>query len=102
MDRDDEPVFIRSKWGTSRYVYNPRNPVGLALIVITLLFVAVALILMETSSGPFATPEPTPWSPAPTYDPWSASTYLPDTEPAPSAGDAGDTGDTGTGASSAP
>ncbi|AXE23751.1 hypothetical protein C0216_10000 [Streptomyces globosus] len=31
----DEPVFVRSRWGTSRYVYNHRNPVGLALIVIT-------------------------------------------------------------------
>ncbi|MEU7607461.1 hypothetical protein, partial [Streptomyces sp. NPDC041003] len=37
MQHDDEPVFKRSKWGTNRYYYNPRNPVGLALIVITLL-----------------------------------------------------------------
>ncbi|MFJ1617395.1 MULTISPECIES: hypothetical protein [unclassified Streptomyces] len=77
MDRDDEPVFIRSKWGTSRYVYNPRNPVGLALIVITLLFVVVMLILMRERAGPFAPPEPTPWSTVPAYEPWPASTYVP-------------------------
>ncbi|MGW3329757.1 hypothetical protein ACWDF9_04295 [Streptomyces rubiginosohelvolus] len=29
----DEPIFIRSNWGTSRYVYNPRNPVGMGLII---------------------------------------------------------------------
>ncbi|MFD3817275.1 hypothetical protein ACFWRZ_19615 [Streptomyces rubiginosohelvolus] len=29
----DEPIFIRSNWGTSRYVYNPRNPVGMGLIL---------------------------------------------------------------------
>jgi len=30
----DEPVFIRRR-GTPHYVYNPRNPVGRALIVLT-------------------------------------------------------------------
>ncbi|MEV6199047.1 hypothetical protein AB0M64_03630 [Streptomyces sp. NPDC051771] len=30
----EEPVFVRSGWGTGRYVYNHRNPVGLALIVL--------------------------------------------------------------------
>ncbi|WP_420078759.1 hypothetical protein ACN6AT_05780 [Streptomyces sp. JL4002] len=35
MRYDDEPVFRRSKWGTNRYHYNPHNPVGLALIIIT-------------------------------------------------------------------
>ncbi|WP_282695801.1 hypothetical protein [Streptomyces sp. CC208A] len=29
-----EPVFVRSGWGTGRYVYNHRNPVGRALIVL--------------------------------------------------------------------
>ncbi|MEU0132740.1 hypothetical protein ABZ172_01680 [Streptomyces sp. NPDC006296] len=38
-DHGDEPVFIRSNWGTSRYVYNPRNPIGLALIIGTLVLV---------------------------------------------------------------
>ncbi|MFE5096726.1 hypothetical protein ACFRCI_42090 [Streptomyces sp. NPDC056638] len=85
MDRDDEPVFIRSKWGTSRYVYNPRNPIGLALIVISLLFAVVMLILMQERVGPFAPPEPTPWSTVPAYEPWPASTYAPDTYPTPSA-----------------
>lgn len=37
---DHEPVFLRSEWGTNRYVYNHRNPVGRALIVLSLLFVA--------------------------------------------------------------
>lgn len=32
--RDDhEPIFVRSRWGTSRYVYNPHNTIGRALIV---------------------------------------------------------------------
>ncbi|MFF9344920.1 hypothetical protein ACF1CG_34845 [Streptomyces sp. NPDC014773] len=30
----EEPVFARSRWGTGRYVYNHRNPAGLALIVL--------------------------------------------------------------------
>ncbi|MFF8591342.1 hypothetical protein ACF061_07805 [Streptomyces sp. NPDC015220] len=34
---DSDRVFIRSKWGTNRYVYNPDNPVGVALIVGSLL-----------------------------------------------------------------
>ncbi|MFF2406768.1 hypothetical protein [Streptomyces sp. NPDC058092] len=88
MDRDDEPVFIRSKWGTSRYVYNPRNPVGLALILSSLLFAVVMLILMEQRVGPFAPPEPTPWSTVPAYgDPWPATTYVPDVYPTPGAGE---------------
>ncbi|MEU0301978.1 hypothetical protein ABZ252_21290 [Streptomyces sp. NPDC006175] len=37
-DSDDEPALIRSEWGTSRYVYNPADPVGLALIIGSLLF----------------------------------------------------------------
>ncbi|WP_327274584.1 hypothetical protein OG609_23290 [Streptomyces sp. NBC_01224] len=92
MDRDDEPVFIRSKWGTSRYVYNPRNPIGLALILITPLLAVVILILMQERVGPFARPEPTPSSTVPAYEPWPASTYVPDTDPAPSA-EEGSTGD---------
>ncbi|MGX4690339.1 hypothetical protein [Streptomyces sp. JNUCC 63] len=37
-DRDDaDRVFVRSRWGTNRYVYNPHNPVGRALIVGSLL-----------------------------------------------------------------
>lgn len=39
--RDDaDCIFIRSRWGTNRYVYSPRNPVGQALIVGSLLFAA--------------------------------------------------------------
>ncbi|MFJ7587486.1 hypothetical protein ACIQZO_08810 [Streptomyces sp. NPDC097617] len=68
MNRDDEPVFKRSKWGTNRYEYNPRNPIGLALIVITLVFGATMLILMANRAGPFKpAPDPKPWSP-PAYD----------------------------------
>ncbi len=43
---DADRIFIRSKWGTSRYVYNPRNPVGRALIVGSLLFVAGGMYLL--------------------------------------------------------
>ncbi|MFJ3877149.1 hypothetical protein ACIPW5_06795 [Streptomyces sp. NPDC090077] len=68
MRHDDEPVFIRSRWGTSRYTYNPRNPVGLALIIITLLFAGVMMILMANRAGPFApTPAKEPWNP-PAYE----------------------------------
>ncbi|MFD9724058.1 hypothetical protein [Streptomyces sp. NPDC059072] len=68
MQYDDEPVFKRSKWGTNRYYYNPRNPVGLALIIITLLFVGTMMILVTTRTGPFAAPPaPKPWNP-PAYD----------------------------------
>ncbi|MCM2417750.1 hypothetical protein [Streptomyces sp. RKAG293] len=68
MHDDDEPVFKRSNWGTSRYYYNPRNPLGLALIVITLLVAATMLILMANRAGPFKLPPAqAPWSPPP-YD----------------------------------
>ncbi|MFI7242741.1 hypothetical protein [Streptomyces qinglanensis] len=48
--RDHEPVLIRSRWGTSRYVYNPNNPVGLALIVITVFVVLGSLFLLGRST----------------------------------------------------
>ncbi|MCF6525103.1 hypothetical protein [Streptomyces sp. JJ36] len=60
---DDEPVFKRSRWGTNHYVYNPHNPVGLALILITVVVGAVVMLLMSQHAGPFASPsEPTPSS----------------------------------------
>nr|WSX47636.1 hypothetical protein OG409_00770 [Streptomyces sp. NBC_00974] len=63
MDYDREPVFKRSKWGTQRYYYNPRNPIGLTLIIISLLFTGTMMLLMANRAGPFA-PEPAPrWSP---------------------------------------
>ncbi|SDL74760.1 hypothetical protein [Streptomyces wuyuanensis] len=46
----EEPVFIRSKWGTSRYVYNHRNPVGLALIILTPLIALGVLFGMQAES----------------------------------------------------
>lgn len=68
MHHDDEPVFKRSKWGTNRYSYNPRNSVGLALIVITVLFVGTMMILLANRAGPFAAPPaPEPWNP-PAYE----------------------------------
>ncbi|WP_187370157.1 hypothetical protein [Streptomyces boluensis] len=72
-DDDHEPVFKRSKWGTSRYVYNVNNPVGLALTVASLIVFVVFMVLIETKSGPFEPPpQPTPWSPPvddnPTFD----------------------------------
>ncbi|MEW2633878.1 hypothetical protein AB0903_20030 [Streptomyces sp. NPDC048389] len=50
-DHGSEPVFVRSKWGTSRYVYNPNSPVGMALIVGSLLFAAVGLFSLHDSSS---------------------------------------------------
>ncbi|MGW2110117.1 hypothetical protein [Streptomyces sp. NPDC001948] len=44
---DDEPVFRKSRLGTNRYEYNPNNPVGLALIVISVLLVGGMLLLMH-------------------------------------------------------
>lgn len=45
--RDDaDRIFIRSKWGTNRYVYNPHNPVGRALIVGSLLFTVGGMYLL--------------------------------------------------------
>ncbi|WP_406186307.1 hypothetical protein [Streptomyces sp. NBC_01006] len=67
MNFDPEPVFKRSKWGTQKYYYNPRNPIGLALIIITLLFTGTVMLLMANRAGPFAPdlPEPAPtWSPS--------------------------------------
>ncbi|MEX0171800.1 hypothetical protein [Streptomyces sp. LMG1-1-1.1] len=61
----DEPVFRKSRWGTSRYVYNADNPVGLALIVLTVVLVFVMLLLMGNRAGPFA-PDPAPTPPATT------------------------------------
>lgn len=37
--REEEPVFIRS-WGTGRWAYNSKNPVGRALIIGSLLIAA--------------------------------------------------------------
>lgn len=88
MDHDDEPVFKKSRWGTNHYIYNPRNPVGLALIVISLLFLVVMMVLMGKNAGPFAPPaDPTPWSPPPVDEerlPPSAA--FPDVGPAPEPG----------------
>ncbi|MGC5345807.1 hypothetical protein ACPXCE_26680 [Streptomyces sp. DT24] len=50
-DPDHEPVLKRSKWGTNRYVYNHRNPVGMALIVITPV-IAIGVLLILFNSGP--------------------------------------------------
>ncbi|MER5613092.1 hypothetical protein [Streptomyces sp. NPDC002215] len=74
---DDEPVFKKSRLGTNRYEYNPRNPIGLALIVISVLLVGGMLLLMQLRAGPFAYPSaPTPVS-TETDDTWP---YVPGTE----------------------
>ncbi|MFJ2214796.1 hypothetical protein ACIQVO_22105 [Streptomyces sp. NPDC101062] len=44
---DADRVLVRSKWGTSRYVYNPHNPIGRALIVGSLLFAAGGMYLLH-------------------------------------------------------
>ncbi|MFF3685364.1 hypothetical protein [Streptomyces sp. NPDC002187] len=82
MNGDDEPVFKKSKWGTNRYEYNPRNPVGLALIIISLAFVVVMLILMENRAGPFAPPARPTWSP-PAQEPWPMPSFTHGTDTAP-------------------
>ncbi|MFI2431089.1 hypothetical protein [Streptomyces sp. NPDC018693] len=57
----DEPVFRRSRWGTSNYQYNPRHPVGCALTVITVIVGGVVFLLLYNRAGPYAPPaEPTP------------------------------------------
>ncbi|WP_327429704.1 hypothetical protein [Streptomyces sp. NBC_01236] len=48
--RDDEPVFVRSKWGTNRYVYNPNNPLGLVLIIGSLLLALGGMYYLRASS----------------------------------------------------
>lgn len=75
---DNEPVFRRSKWGTNHYEYNPRNPVGLALTVLTITVVGVMLLLMHNHAGPFADPpepSPSPWSPPPDVSKWAPPQY---------------------------
>ncbi|MBT2452617.1 hypothetical protein J7F03_37375 [Streptomyces sp. ISL-43] len=68
MPYDDEPVFKRGKWGTNRYTYNPNNPIGLALIIVSLVFVGTMMLLMANRAGPFKpAPAPRPWNP-PAYD----------------------------------
>ncbi|GAA3398549.1 hypothetical protein [Streptomyces roseoviridis] len=46
----EEPVFVPSRWGTGRYVYNHRSPVGLALIALTSLVALGVLIGMQAES----------------------------------------------------
>ncbi|WP_173098416.1 hypothetical protein [Actinomadura verrucosospora] len=61
-DGDREPVFRRRSAG--RYEYNPRNPVGAALIVVTVIAVIVGLLMMAGHTGPFAPAQPS--TPVPT------------------------------------
>ncbi|KQX56925.1 MULTISPECIES: hypothetical protein [unclassified Streptomyces] len=75
---DDEPVFKKSKWGTNRYSLNPRNPVGLGLIIATSVFAILMVVLMENRAGPF---EP---SPAPTWSPHAYTDGLWHPTPSPS------------------
>jgi len=86
---DDEPVFKKSTWGTNRYVYNPNNPIGLALIILSVVFALMMIFLMDERKGPFAPPKETPWSPSidadPTY-PWDRDDETtPSEAPEPSA-----------------
>ncbi|MGA5873219.1 hypothetical protein [Streptomyces cinereoruber] len=46
----EEPVFVRSGWGTGRYVYNHRNPAGLALIVLASLIAIGGFFGMRAES----------------------------------------------------
>lgn len=47
---DPDRIFVRSRWGDRRYVYNPYNPIGRALIAGTVLVAVVALFLLHRSS----------------------------------------------------
>lgn len=53
MADDDhrEPVLVRSRWGTNRYVFNPANGIGLTLIALTLLAVAGGWFLVKENSS---------------------------------------------------
>ncbi|MCC3774959.1 hypothetical protein [Streptomyces sp. UNOB3_S3] len=44
---DTDRIFVRSRLGPNRYVYNPENPVGLALIVGSLLFAIGGMYLVH-------------------------------------------------------
>ncbi|MFG2973878.1 hypothetical protein ACGFYY_12830 [Streptomyces sp. NPDC048331] len=83
MRYDDEPVFKRGKW-SKRYYYNPDNPIGLALIVVSLVVAGTMLLLMANRAGPFEpAPDPKPWNP-PRYEySWPPTSTAP---PGPSAG----------------
>ncbi|MFF0433613.1 hypothetical protein ACFYU9_15450 [Streptomyces sp. NPDC004327] len=63
-DRDYEPVFKKSKWGTNRYTYNPDNPIGLALIIGSVVLAVVVLGTLDHGGG---RPEPGPTHPTPSY-----------------------------------
>ncbi|MFF7245136.1 hypothetical protein ACFZBU_14685 [Embleya sp. NPDC008237] len=92
---DDEPILKRNRWGPSPYVFNVRNPIGLALTVITVVFVVVMLVLMNRHMGPFARPsaperppsEGWEWSPTRQPTPWTPPTSpaTPPTTPTESA-----------------
>ncbi|MFD3701006.1 hypothetical protein ACFWUZ_33570 [Streptomyces sp. NPDC058646] len=83
MNYDREPVFKRSKWGTQRYYYNPRHPIGLTLIIITPLLAGTMLVLMANRAGPFA-PEPAPTLSPPGYEhSWQPPASTPTSWPAP-------------------
>lgn len=61
---DDEPVFKKQWWGNPRYVYNPRNPVGMFLIVVSLIVAVVVLVSMGNKSPA----ESKPYTPYPSTD----------------------------------
>ncbi|GAA2387197.1 hypothetical protein GCM10010420_07760 [Streptomyces glaucosporus] len=50
-DDDHEPVFVRSEWGTNRYVYNPDSPVGMTFIVLSLALVVLFFFHVSDSSS---------------------------------------------------
>lgn len=50
-EQGDEPVFVRSKWGTARYVYNPKHPVGVALIVGSILLAVGGMVYINDGAN---------------------------------------------------
>ncbi|NUP31433.1 MAG: hypothetical protein HOU01_06910 [Streptomycetaceae bacterium] len=61
---DDEPVFKKQKWGNPRYAYNPRNPVGMFLIIVSLVVAVVVLVPLSNKSPT----ESKPYAPYPSTD----------------------------------
>lgn len=61
---DDEPIFKKQRWGNPRYTYNPRNPVGMFLIVFSLVVGVVMLVSLSHKSPP----KSKPYAPYPSTD----------------------------------
>ncbi|WTW95097.1 hypothetical protein OG216_17675 [Streptomycetaceae bacterium NBC_01309] len=48
--RGHEPLFVHSRWGMGFRVFNHRNPIGLALLIVVPTIATLGLILMSGGS----------------------------------------------------